>query len=380
MSLVTSDKYKKLEAARAAHAAAKPEKIRAAKAPGSSRRGGKRGAAASRSFSAKFKGGQRTATGATTKNKGPCVFFTRTGRCKRGLTCTYQHDPDKLSLCPRVLSVNGCTRKAKGKECLLSHTPNAHRVPHCSFYTRDRTCRNAERKDGKGCLYTHSDQVSPDTKPCEQFSELGYCERGQECEFRHTFECDEFAASGKCSKAKCRLLHIVSSAKKGEGEGEAQAGDDFIFERDDVAAFANDDDEEEEQGPTEEGKGKRKRNVDDMEDIEGDDTENMSRLVRKKRNGKSFITQQDYVSFGASSDVDDDDLSDEEEEEEENEGEEEEEDEPLHGDDEGDDDDEGEDEEEGDEEEDEEENDGDGDDAFTDAREDGSEDEASMQV
>ncbi|CAD6890721.1 unnamed protein product [Tilletia laevis] len=339
MSLVTSDTYKKLEAARAAHVAAKPAtKARKSRQEILEKR--KR----DRENQAKvarlqqhskvlaqlqyFRNGkgvdtQPGAKGARTAQaqKGLCAFFTRTGKCKRGLTCAYKHDPAKLALCPRVLSAQGCTRKAQGKQCLLSHTPNAHRVPHCAFFTRHRTCKHMDTtgtSTDKKCVYTHSDKIGPDTKPCEQFSKLGYCENGKECDERHTFECPEFAASGKCSNPTCRLMHIVSAGGMEEG-----GVGELVFERDDAAAEGNgDEDEEMVESPKKKGKRKRDDGEDvgdgDLGDEAEDDVEDFSYQPLKKHHGKSFITQQDFISFGDVSeeeeDEDHDDRDDDEEE------------------------------------------------------------------
>ncbi|KAK0554134.1 hypothetical protein OC846_002223 [Tilletia horrida] len=283
-----------------------------------------------------YKPASRRPTTTAQEKKGLCVYFTRTGKCKRGLTCTYKHDAAKLALCPRMLSAKGCTLKARGKQCLLSHSPNPHRVPHCEFYTRDRTCRNAERAErqnsqgegkARGCLYTHSDKIRPDTPICEQFAKLAYCEKGQDCDGRHTFECPEFAAKGTCSRRGCRMMHIVSAAAAGDAEK-----DELIFERDDAAAFRNDDDDDEdgvdgkEAGSFSIAAKKRKRydeqSSDDDgegdEDIDGahhdiDDVEDFSSRPKKKHQGQSFVTQQDFISFGDPSDddtADDDDDGD----------------------------------------------------------------------
>ncbi|KAE8270846.1 hypothetical protein A4X09_0g1476 [Tilletia walkeri] len=342
MSLVTSDTYKKLEAARVA---AKPSPKTRRSLLEKKRRDREIQAKMARlqqhskvlshmqTFrNAKGTTGRPGADGSRSAQaqKGLCAFFTRTGKCKRGLTCAYKHDASKLAICPCVLSAQGCTRKAQGKQCLLSHTPNAHRVPHCAFYTRYRTCKNDT--DSRKCVYTHSDKVSPETKPCEQFTKLGYCEKGKECEWRHTFECPEFAETGKCSKPACRLMHIVSSAGGAEEEGDA---DGLVFERDDAAALGTGEDEEMEDGSSKK-KGKRKRE-DGEGDLSGDegedDVEDFSNRPLKKHHGKSFIAQQDFISFGDVSD-DDDDEEDEDEEDKDEEDKDEEDDDDLDDDDE----------------------------------------------
>jgi hypothetical protein len=62
-------------------------------------------------------------------------------------------------------------------------------------------CSNPE------CRYSHV-RVTPGAPVCRAFANLGYCAKGAECEERHIYECPEYANSGTCSKAKCRLPHV----------------------------------------------------------------------------------------------------------------------------------------------------------------------------
>lgn len=47
---------------------------------------------------------------------------------------------------------------------------------------------------------------------------MGYCEKGAECTDRHVFECPDYADTGNCRNAKCRLPHVDSVANKRRAE------------------------------------------------------------------------------------------------------------------------------------------------------------------
>ncbi|SPO29210.1 uncharacterized protein UTRI_06159 [Ustilago trichophora] len=288
---------------------------------------------ATRNASSRTKPGSASRTLDVKKARTLCSFFNKTGQCKRGLSCPYLHDSSKIALCPKVLRPSGCTLP-KGT-CPLSHTPRAERVPHCVHYLRTGKCRN-----GDECLYTHSDKLvdGVGTKICRSFSDYGWCERGNECEERHTYECPDFVEKGRCDRKGCKLVHVIRASvahdgveraeeEGGEGEG---IGDGMLFMRDDAAAAEPSEDEGE---PVEESrsKGKRKRPLmqteldddqqvlpdDDGEDEEGDDERvnfanaNETRTA-KRRKAKAFTQQKDFISF-------DDDEADEEDDEDESE-------------------------------------------------------------
>ncbi|CAJ0755122.1 21426_t:CDS:2 [Entrophospora sp. SA101] len=78
-----------------------------------------------------------------------CVFFQKYGECKQGERCTYKHDPEKVGVCKHWLYGNGCTRE----RCRLQHQSNPKVIPH--------------------------------SKICKQFANERYCEKGEECMFRH---------------------------------------------------------------------------------------------------------------------------------------------------------------------------------------------------
>lgn len=153
-----------------------------------------------------------------TANKTLCRYFQRTGKCTRGLTCPYVHDSSKVAICPRFLR-HKCTLTATS--CPLSHTPNAHRMPHCVHFPN---CRN-----GVDCPYAHV-HVSPNAKVCKDFVTLGWCERGLHCKERHVWECPEFSEKGTCSNKACKLPHVIrridNSAVTDTSAGEPEESSD----------------------------------------------------------------------------------------------------------------------------------------------------------
>ncbi|PWN40797.1 hypothetical protein IE81DRAFT_325184 [Ceraceosorus guamensis] len=239
--------------------------------------------------------------------RGLCTYYTKTGQCKRGLSCSFAHDSNKRALCPRALRPGGC--KLPTGTCLLSHTPSEHRSPHCVHYLRSRTCRN-----GESCPYTHTQQISgPDAPICQDFSSLGWCERGIQCAERHTWECPAFAKHGKCETKGCRLWHVIRAPiVEGEarvvnaldefGEKRGSRDDDDIFFRDDAAAL---------DPPAEGADNARKRRARvDAHELEQEEQEARGLSFRPaKRRARDFTAQKDFIGFD----------EDEEEEEEESE-------------------------------------------------------------
>ncbi|KAF9244671.1 hypothetical protein BU15DRAFT_86038 [Melanogaster broomeanus] len=94
----------------------------------------------------------------------------------RGLTCMYQHDPNKIAICWSFLHGN-CPNTVD--TCNLSHDPIPERTPLC----RHGVCRD--------------------------FAVLGYCSKGLDCEMQHVRECPDFAEKGTCSTKGCKLPHVI---------------------------------------------------------------------------------------------------------------------------------------------------------------------------
>lgn len=82
---------------------------------------------------------------------------------------------------------------------------------------------------------------------CRDFSLLGYCERGAECDHRHVFECPDFSERGECSRRGCKLPHIDTATtvrKRNERETlKAQFVDD-VDEENSEDEITDDEDEE----------------------------------------------------------------------------------------------------------------------------------------
>ncbi|KDN45478.1 hypothetical protein K437DRAFT_294569 [Tilletiaria anomala UBC 951] len=232
--------------------------------------------------------------------KGLCSFFNKTGTCKRGLSCQFKHDPEKVAICPGALTAKGCM-KPPGT-CLLSHNPLSNRVPHCTHYLAG-DCRF-----GVDCFYEHSEKVKPNSAFCSDFSTLGWCARGKECDQRHTWECPEFAEKGSCSRPGCKLAHVIrastamaNAAQHIEGtisgtsgaDAEAAADDDALFMRDDAAATAGDSGMD-----TDAGSFRKRKHAGDVDGgSDGGESQVLS-FVPKTKKSKAFTRQQDFIGFG----------------------------------------------------------------------------------
>lgn len=125
------------------------------------------------------------------------------GKCQRGLSCPYIHDPNRVAICPRFLQSNNCP---EGDACDLSHDPTPHRVPACVHFLRGN-CSNT------GCRYAHI-RVNPAAPICKAFATEGYCEKGGDCTERHVHECPEFDEKGVCTDKKCKLPHIERAGRR----------------------------------------------------------------------------------------------------------------------------------------------------------------------
>ncbi|KAK9375334.1 uncharacterized protein V1513DRAFT_442597 [Lipomyces chichibuensis] len=148
-----------------------------------------------------------------------CRYFTMTGKCGRGLSCPYKHDPNHVALCPLYLH-----NKCQNPSCDLSHTPSPHNSPLCVHFQRGH-CSNPD------CKYTHM-TVAPGAKVCRDFALKLYCDAGDKCTGRHVFECPDFEETGTCPRGekKCKLMHVFRAGKNkhlhGSGGGE---GDAVVF-------------------------------------------------------------------------------------------------------------------------------------------------------
>ncbi|XP_019337383.2 zinc finger CCCH domain-containing protein 3 isoform X1 [Alligator mississippiensis] len=130
------------------------------------------------------------------KKKEYCMYYNRFGKCNRGDSCPYIHDPEKVAVCTRFL--RGTCKKTDGT-CSFSHQVSKDKMPVCSYFLKG-ICNNSN------CPYSHV-YVSRKAEVCPDFLK-GYCPRGEKCKKKHTLVCPDFAKKGVCPKgARCKLQH-----------------------------------------------------------------------------------------------------------------------------------------------------------------------------
>ncbi|KAK9246893.1 hypothetical protein V1506DRAFT_534107 [Lipomyces tetrasporus] len=152
----------------------------------------------------------------------PCRYFTMTGKCARGLSCPYNHDPNHVALCPLYLH-----NKCQNPSCDLSHSPSPHNSPLCVHFQRGH-CSNPN------CKYTHM-TVAPDAKVCRDFALKLFCDAGDKCAGRHVFECPDFEETGTCPRGekKCKLMHVFRAGKNKSSSGSGRGPADNVVFMDD---------------------------------------------------------------------------------------------------------------------------------------------------
>ncbi|KAM6148261.1 zinc finger CCCH domain-containing protein 3 [Rhynchocyon petersi] len=125
-----------------------------------------------------------------------CTYYNRFGRCNRGDSCPYIHDPEKVAVCTRFL--RGTCKKTDGA-CPFSHHVSKDKMPVCSYFLKG-VCSNSS------CPYSHV-YVSRKAEVCGDFLK-GYCPLGAKCKKKHTLLCPDFSRRGVCPRgAQCQLLH-----------------------------------------------------------------------------------------------------------------------------------------------------------------------------
>uniref|UniRef100_A0A8D0ET95 Zinc finger CCCH domain-containing protein 3 n=1 Tax=Strix occidentalis caurina TaxID=311401 RepID=A0A8D0ET95_STROC len=130
------------------------------------------------------------------KKKEYCMYYNRFGKCNRGESCPYIHDPEKVAVCTRFL--RGTCKKTDGT-CSFSHKVSKDKMPVCSYFLKG-ICSNSN------CPYSHV-YVSRKAEVCQDFLK-GYCPMGEKCKKKHTLVCPDFAKKGVCPRgARCKLLH-----------------------------------------------------------------------------------------------------------------------------------------------------------------------------
>lgn len=117
------------------------------------------------------------------------------GQCSRD--CKFTHDVNKVAVCKQFLMKGICPA---GSACALSHDLTPNRTPACIHFVRG-SCTKPD------CRYPHV-KVNLDAPICSPFAKLGWCEEGLDCPHQHSFECPDYANTGRCFHKKCRLQHI----------------------------------------------------------------------------------------------------------------------------------------------------------------------------
>ncbi|XP_036969885.1 zinc finger CCCH domain-containing protein 3 [Acanthopagrus latus] len=130
------------------------------------------------------------------QSKQYCMYYNRFGKCNRGNSCPYIHDPDKVAVCTRFL--RGTCKQADGT-CPFSHKVAKEKMPVCSYFLKG-ICNNSN------CPYSHV-YVSRKAEVCEDFVK-GYCPEGEKCKKKHTLVCPDFTKTGSCPRGgRCKLQH-----------------------------------------------------------------------------------------------------------------------------------------------------------------------------
>ncbi|KAH9499100.1 hypothetical protein Btru_006690, partial [Bulinus truncatus] len=123
-----------------------------------------------------------------------CLFFGRFGKCVRGDSCPYIHDPLKVAVCTRFLR-----GKCDEAQCPFTHKASINKMPVCLYYLRGSCSREQ-------CPYLHV-KVNPDASVCRDFLN-GFCSLGDKCKKLHSFVCPTFSFTGTCLRGvNCPMLH-----------------------------------------------------------------------------------------------------------------------------------------------------------------------------
>ncbi|TDH08909.1 hypothetical protein EPR50_G00103010 [Perca flavescens] len=141
-----------------------------------------------------------------------CMYYNRFGKCNRGNSCPYIHDPDKVAVCTRFL--RGTCKQADGT-CPFSHKLAKEKMPVCSYFLKG-ICNNSD------CPYSHV-YVSRKAEVCEDFVK-GYCPEGEKCKKKHTLVCPDFSKTASCPRgARCKLQHRQRAKRSASNTATATA-------------------------------------------------------------------------------------------------------------------------------------------------------------
>ncbi|KAA8542181.1 hypothetical protein F0562_023333 [Nyssa sinensis] len=115
-----------------------------------------------------------------------CSYYMRTGSCKFGLNCKFNHPPRRRNQ----------AAKEKVKEKEMEENPERPGQPECKYYLRSGGC-----KFGKACRYNHSRGKTPvaptldynflglpirlGERECPYYMRNGSCKYGSNCRFNH---------------------------------------------------------------------------------------------------------------------------------------------------------------------------------------------------
>lgn len=123
-----------------------------------------------------------------------CSFYLRTGMCKFGMNCKFNHPPDRKTLGAKVKKgkegpADGAEENAKGKDESLGKEGQID----CKYFDRPGGC-----KFGKACKFNHNRKTSsasqlnflglpirPGEKECPYYMRTGSCKFGANCRFDH---------------------------------------------------------------------------------------------------------------------------------------------------------------------------------------------------
>ena len=197
------------------------------------------------------------------------------GQCPKGPFCPYIHDPAAVAICKDFLQKGHCPA---GDFCDLSHDPSPERVPACLHFLRGK-CSNSP------CRYAHI-RVNPSAPVCRDFSILGYCSKGAQCNDRHFHECPDYANRGVCRNNKCHLPHV-------DRAGQIRQHSANITGTSKDGLLSSGDDDQESDLPSEEG------NFDeiDSDDVDSDGLEDDLIHLSHDTEKHGLSQQQDFVQF-----------------------------------------------------------------------------------
>lgn len=120
-----------------------------------------------------------------------CSFYLRTGMCKFGMNCKFNHPPDRKSQPGKVKrkedSLHSTAQKVKEKDDSKTEQVD------CKYFDRPGGC-----KFGKACKFNHSRKsttaaelnfmglpIRPGERECPYYMRNGSCKFGANCKFNH---------------------------------------------------------------------------------------------------------------------------------------------------------------------------------------------------